>query len=229
MQTTSYAASKAVVIKGVITLLLLLFCNAVTSVPLVNKFLGLQNWQARFFISRLFYWVCLAFALYHCANREKQKLLLWPEETQPFWFYLVSGVAMYFVLNIGALIMYRLFLLLGISVTEPREKEMIAALRGRFGLVLLASITAGVVEELLFRGYLIPRLEYIFNNRYFAVIISSLLFGLFHFGYFSWFHIASTFFIGLMFALHYVKYRNIKFLIVFHFLWDLLILWIKVR
>jgi len=106
---------------------------------------------------------------------------------------------------------------------------MLAMLRGRYGVIFFTSFTAGVVEEMLFRGYLLPRLALIFSSNVVAVIISSALFGLLHFGYNNWYHIVSAFFIGLVFALHYVKYRNIKILIICHFLWDIIILLLKAR
>ncbi|MFV5702790.1 lysostaphin resistance A-like protein [Flavobacterium sp. XS2P12] len=91
-------------------------------------------------------------------------------------------------------------------------------------LILFTSITAGVSEELIFRGYLIPRLEILLKNTRVAILTSSILFGLIHYSYGSLIQIIGPIFIGLVFALHYKKYKNIKILIMCHFLWDLLVL-----
>jgi len=52
------------------------------------------------------------------------------------------------------------------------------------------------------------------------VIISSLLFGLAHYSYGNWSQIINAVLIGLIFGFHYQKYRNIKILIICHFLID---------
>lgn len=94
-------------------------------------------------------------------------------------------------------------------------------------LILFTSITAGITEELLFRGYLIPRLEIIVKKTYLSILISSILFGLIHYSYDTLIQVIGPFSIGLVLALHYQKYRNIKILIICHFLWDLMSILIK--
>jgi membrane protease YdiL (CAAX protease family) len=98
----------------------------------------------------------------------------------------------------------------------------------KFALIFSA-FTAGFTEELIFRGYLLPRFEIIFKNSYVAVFISSLLFALMHFGYGTIINAIAPFIIGAIFAIHYLKYRNIVFLIIFHFLWDMLAFYAALR
>ena len=61
-------------------------------------------------------------------------------------------------------------------------------------------LITGFTEELAIRGYLLPRLELIFNNSWTAILISSVLFGLLHFGYGTIINVIGPFFIGLVFA-----------------------------
>jgi len=89
-------------------------------------------------------------------------------------------------------------------------------------LLVFTALTAGVTEELVFRGYLQPRLELLFKNPYWAIVISSLIFGLAHIMYGTVKNVIDPFFIGLGLAIYYWRYRNIKVAMVFHFLWDLL-------
>lgn len=229
MPATLQQPNKAIILRGVVILLLLLFCVTLTGAQFIVRLIGPQNIGARFFVSRALYWGCLAFAWYYCTIAEKQKLLIWPEKEHSFWVYLLSVLVIYVVLSIGSAFIFMLFKFAGVGINQVREKTMMAMLRGRYTLIFTAAITAAIVEELLFRGYLIPRLEAVFNNRYVAVIISSVLFGLLHFTYNNWYHIAIAGFIGLVFALHYVKYRNIKILMISHFLWDIIIILANAR
>jgi membrane protease YdiL (CAAX protease family) len=45
-------------------------------------------------------------------------------------------------------------------------------------LLVFTCLTAGITEEIIFRGYLLPRLE-ILKNKNLSVIISSLFFDLY--------------------------------------------------
>jgi uncharacterized protein len=81
-------------------------------------------------------------------------------------------------------------------------------------------ITAAVCEELIFRGYLMPRLQLYFKSKWFPIIISALIFGAGHAAYGTIINTAVPLFIGLLFGWYYQQYRNIKVLILCHFLID---------
>ncbi len=103
-------------------------------------------------------------------------------------------------------------------------------LRANMPLLIFTALTAGVVEELIMRGYIQPRLEIIFKNPYAAIIVSSLLFGLLHYKYGTIANVIGPVFIGFVFAIYYWKFRNIKVIIICHFLWDVAsLLLIKLR
>ena len=92
--------------------------------------------------------------------------------------------------------------------------------------MIMTAITAGVVEELIFRAYLVPRLEVIFKNKYMPVIFSALMFSALHLGYYSWHELLFTFLFGIVFAIHYQWYRNISILIITHAIIDFLSLFV---
>jgi hypothetical protein len=56
----------------------------------------------------------------------------------------------------------------------------------------------------------------------FSILLSSLLFGLLHFGYGTLFNMLGPFFMGIVFAFFYNKYRHMGILIIAHSLWDIL-------
>ena len=80
------------------------------------------------------------------------------------------------------------------------------------------SATAGICEELLFRGYLIHYLTEQIGLPL-AVIISSALFGLCH-SYQGWKNVLRTGFLGLVFALIYLWSGSLILVIILHFAID---------
>jgi membrane protease YdiL (CAAX protease family) len=108
-------------------------------------------------------------------------------------------------------------------------QRMINFFRENKFLMVYTALTAGVTEELIFRGYLLPRLEMLLKNSYLAILISSLIFGLAHYGYGTIQNMLDPFVIGLVLATYYWRYRNIKVTIIFHFLWDLVGLILSIR
>ncbi len=83
------------------------------------------------------------------------------------------------------------------------------------------SITAGVAEELVFRGYLILVLEIVTGSIWFAAILSSMLFGILH-GYQGTSGIARTGILGFFLALPLVMTGSILPAMIAHSLINLL-------
>lgn len=80
------------------------------------------------------------------------------------------------------------------------------------------SVSAGICEELLFRGYLIPLISAQLP-LYMAVFLSSVMFGLFHL-YQGWQGVIKTSVLGGVFALIYIATGSIIIPILFHILVD---------
>jgi membrane protease YdiL (CAAX protease family) len=95
--------------------------------------------------------------------------------------------------------------------------------------LVFSALTAGITEELIFRAYIMPRLLIFFKNAYLPIVVSALFFGLMHVSYGTLMQVLGPFYIGVIFGIYYYKFRNIKVLIVCHFLWDLIALLVKTR
>ena len=174
-----------------------------------------------FWIGRLLIWFCLLLVFIFAIQIEKQKLLLWQENPLTVVEYVKSFFLIIIAIMLGAAVIKLSMHLLGFKVIDNSKlKEIVAVFKNNFALLLFTCLTAGFTEELIFRGYLMPRLQMFFKNKYAAVALSSVVFGALHFGYGTLFQILGPLMIGFIFAIHYQKYRNIKILIFCHFFWD---------
>ena len=83
----------------------------------------------------------------------------------------------------------------------------------------------GLVEEFLFRGFLYHRVRLLFHREWVAILITSVLFGLFHFGYGDILQILSTGLIGAFFCLcrQRLRYCTLLSLVIAHGVYDWLI------
>ena len=177
--------------------------------------------------SRLFCWLTLILIFLYSSKIEKQKILIWPETKYSFGYYLKSIISTLLLIFGISLVLGFLIKLGKININNSRLEEIIQILRNNKYLLIFATLTAGVTEELIFRGYLIPRLQQLIKNKYLIIFLSALFFGIAHVEYQSITKMIITFVIGLMFGTHYYKYRNIKILIISHFIWDLIGLTLK--
>lgn len=85
-----------------------------------------------------------------------------------------------------------------------------------------------LAEELVFRGYLYARLMEVRNSKWFAILVSSALFGLFHIWGGNVIQMAATGLLGILFCVFRSKIKNCTTLslIVAHGIYDALItLW----
>ena len=180
-------------------------------------------------ISLLLDWVMLLLVWLYSCKIEKQSLLLWAETDYPILFHLkaVLGIfAVFFAITIPVLIIMQLLHLVKVS---PKIAEIKSIVRDHKVLLFMVPVTAGVVEEFIFRGYLLPRMEIIFKNSYAAIIVSSLLFGLLHYSYGTVMNVVGPMLLGFVFTIFYWKYHNITVPIFCHFLWDFISLSISIK
>ena len=136
---------------------------------------------------------------------------------------------------LSALRKYLLGLLIGITMMGSVYLILIAtkqitltgfgvspSLIGTFIVNLLMWIPQGASEEVMFRGYMIPRISSKYNKTL-AVFMSSLLFALFHslnVG-FTVLSAVNLFLIALLFALIYERTGNIWMTCAIHTIWNL--------
>lgn len=84
------------------------------------------------------------------------------------------------------------------------------------------SLTAGITEEIIYRGFLIFAFSYIFPNYsiWFIILFASLLFGFAH-TYQGLSGVVKTTIVGALFSMLYIGLNSILPIIIFHFLIDL--------
>jgi membrane protease YdiL (CAAX protease family) len=184
--------------------------------------------ETKFFISRKAIWVCLYLIYSYTVFIEKQRFLLWPEKKYSISLYvkliLKLMLTLFAILFCASLLMK----LTGTFVESEKIKELTIIFKSNSWLLLFTCLTAGITEELIFRGFLMPRLELLLKNRNLAIALSSILFGALHFGYGTLLQVIGPTCIGFAFAIHYYKYRNVKIVIICHFVWDLLVILSKI-
>lgn len=86
-------------------------------------------------------------------------------------------------------------------------------------------ISIGMVEEFVFRGFIYTKVKYIFNSDLIAIIISSILFGLFHIFNWSFTQIIITSIFGVILCILrlYLKKVSTLSLVIGHGIYDFLI------
>jgi len=184
--------------------------------PLAPNHLGIL-----YFIDRLFYWIFVALLWLYATKLENQPLLIWKENRYSIGTHISHLFALFFIIVICVFLAGILLSLMTHEGPSKIIKPLADFLRNNTFLLVFTALTAGVTEELIFRGYLQTRLQQLLKNPYWAIIISSLIFGLAHFRYGTIKNMVGPFIIGSGLAFYYWKYRNIKVTIIFHFLWDL--------
>lgn len=225
MLNISNANKKPVLIIGIILSVLLPFSAMYFS--LLVKKLGIDN-ETQFYISRFAIWISLLLLFAYSIKIEKQPLLIWGETEYSILAFAKAIFITFVKLFIAVYITSVLIMLLKITGESVVLNKALALFKKSYFLLFFTCVTAGITEELIFRGYLLPRLELLSKNKILAIIISSILFGLLHIGYGTLLNVIGPIVIGLVFAIQYEKYRNIKILIFCHFLWDLLLLMAKI-
>ncbi|MCJ8154876.1 CPBP family intramembrane metalloprotease [Chryseobacterium sp. SSA4.19] len=206
---------------GILLTFVLLTLVMLYAIPVINTMMGTAGITSeKFFYTRLALWVVLILIFLYTFFVEKQSFLLWKERKYPIAFYLATITKMYFTCLIGGGFLSALVQMLTHEKFSNTLLNLILIFKNNYALIVWTCITAGVVEEFLMRGYIQPRLEKIYHNPYFGIIISAVLFGMLHSTYGTVAQVLIPFFIGVVFAAFYKFYSNIKILIICHFMYD---------
>ena len=211
-----------VILAGIAGMILLLYLLTATGGTKLLSLFGLDHPSTiYFFCNRTLFWVCLGLVWWYTARVEKQPLLLWTEIRRSAVHYVGALILLPLVISFCLAIVNTAIFMVTHKIEHSEVLErMVRFCRVHPFLLFYSVVTAGVTEELLFRGYLLPRLERFVRNRGLAIAISSLLFGLGHFRYGTIQNVLGAMVIGLVLAVYYDRYRNIKMMILFHILWD---------
>ena len=85
-----------------------------------------------------------------------------------------------------------------------------------------STVLVAFYEELIFRGYILNNLMDSFP-KWLALIISAILFMIFHWSYLGFFPLANMLIMGLIVGLNYIYTRNLWFSICFHIGWKFMV------
>jgi membrane protease YdiL (CAAX protease family) len=191
------------------------FLLAVSHLPQINGWLLFQ--------SRILIWGVLSLLYLYATRVEKKPFLAWKDKKYKLVFYICSVFILIVTIIVMALLLKMLLVSLGYRQEFSRKLHDYAELfKTNTTLLIFTALTAGVTEELIFRGYIQTRLEKAFNNPIAGIVVSAILFSSLHASYGTLTQLLNPLLIGLLFSLYYWRYRNIKVLIVSHFLFDIL-------
>ncbi len=181
-----------------------------------------QSYSYRFILSRFVIWAELALLFWYAKKAERQNFLLWAEENDGLGFAVQSIFALYGLI-LMALIAAAIPRQFGLHEKNDVVQKILQVMRQYPFMLAFTTITAGITEEFIFRGYILSRLSLLLKNQYLAILISAVLFAYVHLGYHNIGEIIFTFLFGLIFGYHYLRYRNLKVLIFVHFSYDFLV------
>ena len=191
--------------------------------PVVDTLAFLRNllplW--RLLTSTAVTWITLPVLYQYAVKVEDRPFLLWEEQKRSLTFFVLSIIVLFilaFCAQLISLIPFRL----GFHDDYKVMHYWHTIIKQNKIVIFYICISAGVTEELLLRGYILPRLTLLFKSAYIPVLLSALIFSLLHLGYGNLSECIFTFLFGLICAVYYMKYQNISALIIFHFLFDLL-------
>lgn len=136
------------------------------------------------------------------------------------WLEVLVGVALFVALLVGSQLLAAALQSAGLS--KPRTGSTGLLPSSNFGDLLLAVVLVAVVavaEETIFRGYLILRFKSALQSRFWAVLLSTVVFAIGH-GYEGGAGVLTVGVIGLFFALVYEWRGSLVAPIVMHFCLD---------
>jgi len=168
---------------------------------------------------RFIYWAEVAFLWWYATQLEEQPLLIWKQKSSGTKFILMWTFLLC-LLIVAASLISNITTLLGYHQNKELLRQISRFMDGRYFLVAFVSITAGITEEIIFRGYILTRLSILFKNQYVPIVLSAFIFSLMHYTYNSAHEFLFTFLIGIIFAIHYKTYGNLKPIIIAHCLID---------
>lgn len=201
------------IINGLILTVVLLICWSLSSRLLLHDF----SRTTQVLVSRITFWLYTGAICLYAVRIEKQAFILWPDKRYNIGYGILHVVLLFLVIALlagSSFFVLKHFGLLKISDDIKWLIKMNPAVK------FFVVFTAALAEELIFRGYMMPRLYILFKNKHLPIFITAIIFGLGHIWYGTLANVLYPTIIGIVFGYHYYKYRNLKILIICHFLID---------
>ena len=225
MNQTLLIPKKSILIIGIGATIFIL------ALPALLNWLGVTVYPSdikSLYLKVLYPWFVLSLLFLYVVKIEKQPFLLWSEKSYPFTFYLKSCFKIMLMSFICALIVLLIVKFTGVNNKSDIANKLKHIIQKDKLLIVLVPLTAGVTEEVICRGYLLTRLEMLINKPSVSIAVSAIIFGILHISYGTIGQMLIPLCLGLIFAVYYYKYRNIKLIILCHFLWDFIVIYTKV-
>lgn len=206
---------------GVFVPIVLYIITILYGKKLIVENFHLESLMAKVIISKILIWCIFFLTILYSLGIEKRKFTEWKDVPYRWPFYIKIIIFTFLAFAVIGIGTSNLLHYLGFS---SKTKEDLSGFVKQYPVfIYVASITAGIVEEYIFRGYMMTRIYSVSGSKFWAIIISSIIFSAAHYSYGTAFMLVQPFLFGLVFAVLYFKYRNLKVLIVFHILWDIII------
>lgn len=206
---------------GIVLTFVLLIGAMLYSMPLINLIFNYKTLTPElFFYNRLSLWVVLLLVLAYNFFIENRSFFVWEDKKYSLKFYAGAITVLYFTCAIGGTFLNAAATLLTKENISERILELSKIFKNNYFLIVFTCLTAGITEELLMRAYIQPRIEKIYDSPMLGVIVSAFLFAVLHSTYGTVGQVIVPFFIGIVFAIFYKIYSNIKILIICHFMID---------
>lgn len=151
-------------------------------------------------------------------NREPVERIGW--SFKHGWRDAILGALLFVPMSVGTGALQQILKAAGFSgPATPRPSFLKAGSPLEFLLAGVLVIVVAIAEEIIFRGYLILRLQAVTRSNLGAALLSSIIFSLGH-GYEGTAGVLTVGFMGLCFALVYLSRKSLVAPMVMHFLQD---------
>lgn len=134
------------------------------------------------FFNRLLLWGILLLFFLYVKFYTKEKFLPWEERKQSIVKAGLSVIVLLVIIFVGFVGLILIIQYLDFPTQGERLPEK-NILFQNLSLMIFYAFTAGVLEELLFRGYILPTLTRISKSLIVGILVSSTIFGLMHLSY----------------------------------------------
>ncbi|WP_211465698.1 CPBP family intramembrane glutamic endopeptidase [Collimonas silvisoli] len=136
----------------------------------------------------------------------------------PKWSTLWLGMGGAVLMTVGTLVIFAVvFPLLGLNTNEKVAGKIVS---DPLWVQTLIFARAGIVEEIIFRGYAIERVKEITGSYPWAALISVVAFTMAHLASWGWAHLIPVAFGGVFLALLYLWKKDLICNMIVHFLTD---------
>lgn len=206
---------------GILLTFILLALVMLYIFPVTTMITGIRGITANnFLLSRFAIWGVFLIVFLYSLFLEKGSFLLKKETPYSVLFYIKAVISLYLICSIGGAFLNVMIHFLIQEKISDKLFELTPIFKNNYFLLIFTCFTAGAVEEFLMRGYIQPRIEKLYNSSTLGIIFSAVLFGILHSTYGTIGQVVIPFFIGVVFAMFYTIYSNIKILIICHFMID---------